>query len=58
MKKFARYSLSTKMVTYAGSGVPILYHGPADSAAYELLNKNNARDFAHQPRPGRNRSNA
>jgi hypothetical protein len=40
--KFARYSLSTKMVTYAGSGIPILYHGPADSAAYELLNKNRA----------------
>jgi glycosyltransferase involved in cell wall biosynthesis len=40
--KFARYSLSTKMVTYAGSGVPILYHGPAASAAYDLLNKNNA----------------
>jgi glycosyltransferase involved in cell wall biosynthesis len=41
-EKFARYSLSTKMVTYAGSGVPILYHGPAGSAAYDLLNKNNA----------------
>jgi glycosyltransferase involved in cell wall biosynthesis len=40
--KFARYSLSTKMVTYAGSGIPILYHGPADSAAYELLHKNRA----------------
>ena len=41
-EKFARYSLSTKMVTYAGSGVPILYHGPAASAAYDLLNRNNA----------------
>jgi glycosyltransferase involved in cell wall biosynthesis len=41
-EKFARYSLSTKMVTYAGSGVPILYHGPANSAAYDLLEKNNA----------------
>jgi glycosyltransferase involved in cell wall biosynthesis len=40
--KFARYSLSTKMVTYAGSGVPILYHGPAASAAHDLLNKNKA----------------
>jgi len=39
---FARYSLSTKMVTYLGSGVPILYHGPAESAAYELLTKYNA----------------
>ena len=44
-EKFARYSLSTKMVTYAGSGVPILYHGPATSAAYDLLNKNNAAIF-------------
>lgn len=41
-EKFARYSLSTKMVTYAGSGVPILYHGSAASAAYDLLRKNNA----------------
>jgi glycosyltransferase involved in cell wall biosynthesis len=41
-EKFARYSLSTKMVTYAGSGVPILYHGPATSAAYDLLHQNNA----------------
>jgi glycosyltransferase involved in cell wall biosynthesis len=41
-EKFARYSLSTKMVSYAGSGVPILYHGPATSAAYDLLHQNNA----------------
>ena len=41
-EKFARYSLSTKMVTYAGSGVPILYHGPTTSAAYDLLHENNA----------------
>jgi hypothetical protein len=30
------------MVTYVGSGVPILYHGPAGSAAHELLQKNAA----------------
>ncbi|MBA3273632.1 MAG: hypothetical protein H0T11_07145 [Chthoniobacterales bacterium] len=36
---FARYSLSTKMVTYIGSGLPILYHGPDNSAAYSLLSK-------------------
>jgi hypothetical protein len=41
-EKFARYSLSTKMVTYVGSGVPILYHGPATSAAFGLLKKNDA----------------
>lgn len=38
-ERFVRYSLSTKMVTYAGSGAPILYHGPADSAAFQLLNE-------------------
>jgi hypothetical protein len=41
-ENFARYSLSTKMVTYAGSGVPILYHGPPTSAAFDLLSQNNA----------------
>jgi glycosyltransferase involved in cell wall biosynthesis len=39
---FARYSLSTKMVTYVGSGVPILYHGPETSAAFHLLNSTRA----------------
>jgi hypothetical protein len=39
---FTRYSLSTKMVSYVGSGVPILFHGPADSAAAHLLEKNRA----------------
>jgi glycosyltransferase involved in cell wall biosynthesis len=34
---FTRYSLSTKLVTYLGSGLPILYHGPADAAAAQLL---------------------
>lgn len=41
-EKFARYSLSTKMVTYVSSGVPILYHGPAKSAAFDLLKRNDA----------------
>lgn len=39
---FARYSLSTKLVTYLGSGLPILYHGPDDSAAALLLNQHDA----------------
>jgi len=34
---FARFSLSTKMITYLGAGLPILLHGPRDSAAYRLL---------------------
>jgi glycosyltransferase involved in cell wall biosynthesis len=39
---FTRYSLSTKMVTYLGSGVPILYHGPGESAAAGLLARHGA----------------
>jgi glycosyltransferase involved in cell wall biosynthesis len=34
---FGKFSLSTKLVTYLGSGLPILYHGPADAAAANLL---------------------
>ncbi len=41
-EKFARYSLSTKMVSYVGSGVPILYHGPTTSAACDLLKEHQA----------------
>lgn len=41
-ENFARYSLSTKMVTYVGSGIPLVYHGPTTSAAYRLLNSNRA----------------
>jgi hypothetical protein len=37
-----RFSLSTKMVTYLGSGVPILFHGPAPSAAGTLLRQADA----------------
>lgn len=39
---FVRYSLSTKMVTYLGSGLPILYHGPEDAAARRLLTERGA----------------
>jgi hypothetical protein len=39
---FVRFSLSTKLVTYLGSGVPILYHGPAQSAAARLLVEHDA----------------
>lgn len=41
-ENFSRYSLSTKMVTYVGSGVPIVYHGPASSAAFTLLEEHAA----------------
>lgn len=36
------YSLSTKMVTYLASGIPIVYHGPTDTAVYNLLAANRA----------------
>jgi hypothetical protein len=36
-ESFVRFSLSTKMVTYLGSGIPILYHGPGNSAVHDLL---------------------
>ncbi|SHL06122.1 hypothetical protein [Rhodothermus profundi] len=44
---FTRYSLSTKLVTYLGSGLPILYHGPADAAAAQLLARYNAAIQVH-----------
>lgn len=44
-QSFSRYSLSTKMVTYLGSGVPILYHGPQDAAASQLLSNADASVF-------------
>lgn len=39
---FVRFSLSTKMISYLGSGLPILYHGPADAAAGGLLARHRA----------------
>ena len=39
---FSVYSLSTKMVTYLGSGIPILYHGPPATAAYNVLRNHRA----------------
>lgn len=40
--RFVRFSLSTKLITYLGSGIPILYHGPEDAAACKLLRENDA----------------
>jgi glycosyltransferase involved in cell wall biosynthesis len=40
-----RFSLSTKLITYLGSGRPILYHGPRTSAVYELLAQHEAAFF-------------
>ena len=51
-RAFGAYSLSTKMVTYLGSGIPILYHGPPGTAAYNLLCQNRAAIFATSLDPG------
>lgn len=41
-ESFVRYSLSTKMITYLGSGLPIIYHGPVEAAASQLLAQHQA----------------
>jgi hypothetical protein len=41
-RAFSRFSMSTKMITYLGSGLPILYHGPDDAAACKLLARHEA----------------
>lgn len=46
-KDFTRYSLSTKMVSYLGSGVPILFHGPDESATARLLTRHRAAFTCH-----------
>jgi len=48
-ESFVRFSLSTKMVTYLGSGIPILYHGPGNSAVHQLLAAHNAALLCTQP---------
>ncbi len=40
--RFTKYSLSTKLITYLGSGVPILYHGPLDTPVARLLREHAA----------------
>ena len=37
-----RFSMSTKMVSYLGRGVPLFYHGPKASAAVNLLRQADA----------------
>jgi hypothetical protein len=41
-RPFNRFSMSTKMITYLGSGLPIFYHGPDDAAACKLLTRRDA----------------
>ena len=49
---FVNYSLSTKLVTYLGSGVPILYHGPRQAAAAKLLKAHDAAVIVDSLAPG------
>lgn len=49
---FVRYSLSTKLVTYLGSGLPILYHGPRHAAAARLLAAHDAAILVDTMDPG------
>lgn len=49
---FSRFSLSTKLVSYLGSGVPVLYHGPEDAAAGRVLEKHAAAVMAPSPSAG------
>lgn len=49
--KFNRFSLSTKMVSYMGTGTPIIYHGPADSAAAGCLRRSEAALMLHTTDP-------
>jgi hypothetical protein len=49
---FVRYSLSTKMVTYVASGIPILYHGPPDAAVHDLLKTHDAALLCTEPSSG------
>ncbi len=48
-RAFIRFSLSTKMVGYLGSGLPILYHGPAEAAACKTLESFGAAQCATTP---------
>jgi hypothetical protein len=48
-RDFVKFSLSTKLVTYLGTGRPILYHGPGESAAARLLIEHDAAIIVDSP---------
>ena len=52
-QSFVRYSLATKLVTYLGSGLPIVYHGPKHAAAAELLAEHDAAHMCYDARSRR-----
>lgn len=45
------FSLSTKLITYLGSGLPIVYHGPPRGAAHDLLVRHGAAILATSQDP-------
>jgi glycosyltransferase involved in cell wall biosynthesis len=45
--RYVKFSLSTKLVTYLGSGLPIVYHGPRDSALANVLADYSAAVMCH-----------
>jgi hypothetical protein len=50
-RDLVRFSLSTKLVTYLGTGRPILYHGPREAAAARLLIEHDAAIVVDSQRP-------
>ena len=46
-RNFIRLSFSTKLVSYLGSGRPILYHGPQEAAAGRVLREHGAAAAAY-----------
>lgn len=48
---FTRFSFSTKAVSYLATGIPIIYHGPRDSATGRLLAKHDAAVFLDNLNP-------
>jgi hypothetical protein len=50
-KAMSAFSLSTKLISYLGAGLPIFYHGPKDSAAAKLLIDNNSAFYSDSEIP-------
>jgi glycosyltransferase involved in cell wall biosynthesis len=50
--QFVRLSFSTKVITYLGAGVPILYHGPPEAAVAHYLKEQRAALVVESPDAG------
>lgn len=50
-QRFARTSLSTKLVTCIGATLPCLYHGPSQSSAAEMFSRFNAGEIVDSQNP-------